>query len=118
MDIAPTILEITGTQAPAEVFEGREVLPMTGRSFWTRSQVDGEPVYGPNDPIGSELHGSRALVRGHWKILMPEETGEWELFNLEEDIGETNDLASEMPDLLTELIEAWEQFAADHGVVY
>lgn len=118
MDIAPTILEITGTRAPSGVFEGREVLPMTGRSFWTRSQDDGEPVYGPNDPIGSELHGSRALVRGHWKILMTEETGEWEMFNLEEDIGETTDLASEMPGLLTELVEAWEQFAADHGVVY
>jgi arylsulfatase len=118
MDVAPTILEITGTSAPVGTFDGREILPMTGRSFWDRVQGDDEPVYGPNDTIGSELHGGRALVRGDWKILMPEESGTWELFNLAEDIGETNDLAGERQELLGDLVEAWERFAAEHGVVY
>ena len=118
MDIAPTALDIAGVPIPSGTFEGREILPMTGRSFWGRALGDNEPVYGPNDPIGFELHGARALVRGDWKILMPEETGVWELFNLAEDIGEMNDLAGERPELLQELVADWEAFAAEHGVIY
>ena len=90
---------------------------MMGRSFWGRALGDETPVYGPDDPIGSELHGNRALVRGDWKILSAA-TGTWELFNLADDPGETNDLALQQPELLAELIAAWEQFADDTGVAY
>ena len=41
-----------------------------------------------------------------------------ELFNLVADIGETNDLADQQPELLADLVEAWERFAADAGVAY
>ena len=117
MDVTPTILEITGTESPRGTFQGREIVPMMGRSFWGRALGDETPVYGPDDPIGSELHGNRALVRGDWKILSAA-TGTWELFNLADDPGETNDLALQQPELLAELIAAWEQFADDTGVAY
>jgi arylsulfatase len=118
MDVAPTILEIAGIEAPTGTFQGREVVPMSGRSFWGRALGDPEPVYGADDAIGSELHGHRALVRGDWKILMPASTGVWELFNLANDPGETNDLARQEPELLAELSAAWERFADDTGVAY
>ncbi|MEE8237326.1 MAG: sulfatase-like hydrolase/transferase, partial [Gammaproteobacteria bacterium] len=118
MDIAPTILDITGTEAPSGTFESREVVPMIGKSFWGRARGRPEPVHGPDDAVGSEFHGNRALVRGDWKILMPASTGQWELFNLVEDIGETIDLADLQPELLADLVEAWERFAADAGVAH
>ncbi len=118
MDVTPTILELTGVEAPNGTFQGREVVPMIGRSFWGRALGNSAPVYGPDDPVGSELHGNRALVRGDWKILLQASSGSWELFNLAADPGETNDLATERPELLAELILAWEQFADDTGVVY
>jgi arylsulfatase len=118
MDIAPTILDITGTEAPSGTFAGREIVPMMGKSFWGRALGSPEPTHGPNDAVGAELHGNRTLVRGDWKILLPAATGQWELFNLVADIGETNDLADQQPELLADLVEAWERFAADAGVAY
>ncbi len=118
MDVAPTILEITGTRAPAGTFQGRDVVPMTGRSFWARAQGDAAPTHGPDEAVGSELHGNRALVRGDWKILFPASAAQWQLFNLVDDPGETSDLADDQPELLADLVAAWEQFAAEHGVVY
>ncbi len=118
MDVAPTILDITGTEAPNGRFQGRAVVPITGRSFWGRAQGGSGAVYGPSDPVGSELHGHRALVRGDWKILMPASSGQWELFNLLEDPGETTDLADDQPERLADLVGAWERFAADNGVAY
>ncbi len=118
MDVAPTILELTGTGPPEGTFEGRDVVPMIGKSFWPRALGSTMPVHDRDEAIGSELHGNRALVRGDWKILMFASTGEWELFNLEEDPGETLDLAKENPDLLADLVRAWEQYAAETGVVY
>jgi len=118
MDIAPTILEITGSAEPSGRFQGRDVLPMTGSSFWARVGGDDRPVHSASEAIGSELHGDRALVRGDWKILMDGGSEQWELFNFAEDIGENNNLAEERPELLTELIGEWQQFASEHGVVY
>ena len=118
MDVTPTILEITGTSPPGDTFQGRGVVPMIGHSFWGRALGDTEPVHGPDDPIGSELHGNRALVRGDWKILLSATTGRWELFNLADDPGESNDLTLQKPELLAELIESWERFAEETGVAY
>ena len=118
MDVAPTILELTGTEAPDGSFQGRDVIPITGRSFWGRAQGASAPVYGTRDPVASELHGHRALVRGDWKILMAGPSARWELFHLSDDPGETTDLANERPELLADLVSDWGQFAADHGVAY
>jgi arylsulfatase len=39
------------------------------------------------------------------------------LFNLEQDPGETTDLARERPDQLRTLMRLWEHYAAEVGVV-
>jgi len=41
----------------------------------------------------------------------------WKLFNIEKDPGETKDLSEEQPELLNHLIEAWESYAKEVGVV-
>ena len=116
MDVAPTVLEIAGVDPPRGRFQGRGVVPMRGKSFWGRVVGNDAAVHGPDEAIGWEFHGNRALVRGEWKILMPVATGRWELFNLAQDPGETNDLAKEHPDLLRELIASWDAFAQETGV--
>jgi arylsulfatase len=118
MDVAPTILEITGAPIPEGSFEGRPIVPMIGKSFWPRALGDVAPTHDADETIGSELHGNGALVRGDWKILMPATTGRWELFDLARDPGETNDVAEEYPELLKDLVGEWERFATLTGVAY
>ncbi len=116
MDVVPTLLDVAGIDPPQGRFQGRDVVPMRGKSFWSRVEGDDTHVHHPDEPIGWELHGNRALVRGEWKILMPAATGRWELFNLEQDPGETKDLAEQHPELLGELTDAWDRYAAETGV--
>lgn len=44
-------------------------------------------------------------------------TGEWKLYNVTEDPGETQDLSGDQPATLEELKAAWEHYAKDVGVV-
>jgi len=77
------------------------------------------PVHGPDEAIGWELHGERALVRWPWKLLWTPSPGEatrWELFDLENDPFERNDLSTQHPELTRELIDAWFRYAEDVGV--
>ena len=50
-----------------------------------------------------------------WLPVQDEET-RWELFDLENDPFERNDLSAEHPELTQELIDAWYRYAEDVGV--
>ena len=39
------------------------------------------------------------------------------MYRLDEDPGEVNDLAGKQPDKVAELVEAWERWALEYGVV-
>jgi arylsulfatase len=45
-------------------------------------------------------------------------TGEWELYDLEKDPGETTDLTPQFPDIKRQLIEAWNEYARQNSVYY
>jgi len=51
-------------------------------------------------------------------IEPPQGKGDWELFNLKKDPGETTDLAKKEPEKLQELKDAWDRYVADTGVVW
>ncbi len=48
----------------------------------------------------------QACRRGNWKILRHKQADPWELYDLSNDTGETNNLAAEHPEIVTELA-AW-----------
>jgi hypothetical protein len=43
--------------------------------------------------------------------------GTWHLFNMMSDIGENTDLASEHPEILRKLMQAYDKFPKDVGVI-
>ena len=77
-------------------------------------------VYGPEDFVGGEMGEGKWMRQGSYKaVLVPPPYGDskWRLFNVDEDPGESNDLASKQPELLATLVAAWDDYAADVGVV-
>jgi len=117
-DIAPTILELAEVQKPDDDYNGRPVHSMSGTSFLDYLGGRTESVH-YNEPLGWELYGSRALIKGEWKavrIFPPDGTGNWELFNIKIDPAETANLASDYSAVLEELIVDWDEYASANGV--
>ena len=79
-----------------------------------------QEVYSDTDYIGGELGGGKWMRQGPYKALTvpaPYGTGEWQLYNLADDPGETENLAQKQPDKMKELINAWERYADEVGVI-
>jgi len=118
-DIVPTILELASVEHPSS-FKGREVAPVQGKSWVEMLKGETQSPRGPNDWLGWELFGNRAIRQGDWKIsslYQPFGTGDWQLYNLAEDPGEQNDLSNNRPDKRKELIALWEEYEKTNGVI-
>ena len=101
IDILPTALAAAGVPSPTKKpFDGKDILPA---------------LQGKADQLHDQLYWSSggreakwAIRQGEWKLVGVRATVE--LFNLKEDLGETRNLAKEMPDKvrqLTQLHDAW-----------
>ena len=62
-----------------------------------------------------EHEGNRAVRRGRWK-LVAEHDGSWELYDLETDRTELDDLADREPETRDELVEMYDAWADRVGV--
>ncbi|MEQ8784441.1 MAG: arylsulfatase [Roseibium album] len=118
-DILPTVIDLTGSDYP-ESMDGRSILPMRGRSMMPLIDGSSETLYKPDEFIGGEMNGDKWMRQGSFKATLvnpPYGDGNWHLYNVVEDPGETLDLAAEMPDQLTVLKSAWNDYADEVGVV-
>jgi len=120
MDLTPTLLELAGVQHPGTNYEGREIAGMRGCSMAEYLRGDATTVHPTDQSTGWELFGHRGIRQGDWKavfILPPQGPGRWQLYNLANDLGETNDLAASNPDKLSELLRLWEAYVEQTGVL-
>jgi arylsulfatase len=122
IDVAPTILEAAGIAAPARV-NGIEQMPLHGVSFaYTFGDAAAK---GRHTQQYFEIFGNRAMYKDGWIACarldrVPWKTDpktierltpgkwdpsqdRWELYNLDEDFSEANDLAARYPEKLREL---------------
>lgn len=124
MDILPTFLELAQVQHPGTPYRGREVAPLRGRSWASHlssTKPDDVSVHGEDTHIhGWELFGQRAIRQGKWKAVwltyFTEKDG-WQLYNVYDDPGELNDLAARYPDILGRLVDFWDQYVAETGMI-
>jgi len=118
-DIMPTILEMAKLKHPKK-YRGNAVAPMRGHSITGILSGNVREIYSADEPIGGEMGGGKWLRLGDYKAVWvppPFGQGEWLLFNLSQDPGETHDLSKKYPKKLEELKAAWNQYADDVGVV-
>ena len=105
-DFYPTILEMAGvkdyqTVAPIDGISFMPMLKQTGDTSKGRALVWNFPNIWGNDGPGINLNC--AIRKDDWKLVYYYETGKKELFNIPEDIGETNDVAAQHPDIVKKL---------------
>jgi len=100
IDIAPTMLELAGAD-PGELNGSYEAPGISLLPFLTEDFLTERP------PIFFHHERKKALRHGDWKITTIEEEGEWELYDLSSDRGETKNLAEENPEKLQELVTLW-----------
>jgi len=126
IDIAPTVLEITGLPEP-KVVHGVPQTPIEGTSM----------AYSFNDADAAERHtiqyfemfGNRAIYNDGWfartihrapwqtSNLPPLETDQWDLYHVEEDFSLSNNLASKYPEKLEEMKSLFMWQAQIHHVL-
>ena len=119
-DLAPTILQLTNTQHPGTLYKGKTVEPMTGKSLVPIVKAQSESVYDPKDNIAYEIGGNAALFQGDYKIMLNRPKlgdGQWHLYNIVTDPGETEDLRDQKPELFEELKIAYAQYERENGVL-
>ncbi|KAJ5983458.1 hypothetical protein N7481_005557 [Penicillium waksmanii] len=142
MDFVPTFLDLAGVSLPPPVtngtramtkFRDRDVHAVRGTSwvpFFDRGESVEDNVnwaiHSSSEPIGWELSARGALRKGDWKIVhfakaqggAGEGDDGWELFNISRDPGETNDLAQEEPEKFQELLDCWDEYVIECGIVW
>ncbi|OQU97538.1 hypothetical protein CLAIMM_03460 [Cladophialophora immunda] len=122
MDILPTVLDLAQVPHPGTSFRGRDVVLPRGRSWvpYLSNSADGSVIHDEQSSItGWELFGRRAIRKGRWKaVYIPAPMGpdEWELFNLETDLGETTNLANEKPEILEDLLTRYAEYSDEAGL--
>jgi len=118
-DIMPTILEFTGISHP-EAYQGRQVERMRGQSLKGVLTGSTKAVYADDDLVGGEMGNGKWMRQGDFKavsVAAPYGSGNWQLYNVGDDPGETRDLAEDQPEILQEMQSAWDRYAKDVGVV-
>ncbi len=106
IDIMPTCIDVAGAKYPGEPIqpvEGKSLLPV----FQGKSVGDRKLYW--------EHMGNRAALEGNWK-LVSRYPGKWELYDLEADRTEMNDLAARMPDKAAQLFRDYNIWAQRCGV--
>ncbi|MEX0772977.1 MAG: sulfatase-like hydrolase/transferase [Balneolales bacterium] len=93
-DLFVAISKLSGGKLPQDRFiDGKNPLPA----------LTGQNETSPHATLPFKYRDHSALIWGDYKIVREDPEDEWQLFNIEEDISESNNLASELPDLVQKL---------------
>jgi len=117
-DLAPTFLELANVSHPSE--QNDAIPAMMGNSLNPLLTGQVSAVHA-GEGIGYELHGRRAYFKDEWKIVnlaKPFGNGDWQLYNLQDDPTEINDLSNEYTEKREELITGWNEYSDNVGIVY
>ena len=130
IDVLPTILDLVGVAAPAEI-DGVEQSRIDGKSFASVLRDAQAPE--THETQHFEMLGSRGIYHRGWKAVTFHPLGQmyddgldpdapfdddvWELYDVQADPSETNDLAATEPTRLAEMVDLWWEEAARNDVL-
>jgi len=116
-----TMLDYAGVEHPQTEFKGRELTPPSGVSL--RPFLAGEEVAPrtADEWVAFELFGNTYIVAGDYKAMRMRTgmygDGEWHLYDIKNDPGETRPLEAEQSERLADMIAIFERYAEEKGIV-
>ncbi len=125
IDLTPTIFEVLGVDPPATV-GGVAQQPIEGTSLaytFGPDADDGAAVPTRKSSQYFEMNGHRAIWADGWKAVSFHAEGNhidddvWELYHLDEDFSECNDLAEAEPERLRQMTDLFWAEAGRYGVL-
>ena len=111
IDLMPTCLDVAGAAYP-ESRNGKPTIPLEGMSLVPA--FEGRAA--KTRTFCWEHMGNRGVRAGQWKLVALCD-GPWELYDLEVDPTETENLAAAEPDRVKELVQEYERWSACCGVL-
>lgn len=120
LDVFPTVLDYANIAVPQSQYKGRQINTPSGYSWKSVLENKAQAIRPVNFSFADELHGSKYARQGEWKIALQGKaelgTGTWELYNLKNDRGETQNLAQNNPVKLQELLDVYNKYTQQNGV--
>jgi arylsulfatase A-like enzyme len=119
-DLAPTILDYAGINHLGTMYNGHPVHPIMGKSLKPLLNGTVNRVHGQNEIVADEMFNNSAVYMGDWKATKhppPVGDGKWQLFNLTSDPGQNYDVASQHQDILQKMIDGYDTYAKNVGVI-
>ena len=132
IDLLPTFAHLIGAELPKRPIDGLNVWPILAGESGARNPHEGYAFYYGQNELQAVISGD-----GRWKLQLPHtyrtlagkpgghggkpvnyeqvKMTEPELYDLENDLGETTNVASKHPDVVKQLLEFAEKARADMG---
>ena len=107
IDLMPTLLDVAQVTYPT-AFEGRTVTPLSGHSLLPVLKT-GHRAEPPS--ICWSTSGCRAVRMGSWKLVSAKDEP-WELYNMETDRTELNNLAAKEPERVEAMAKVFAEWQA------
>ena len=106
IDIMPTMVEMSGAEYPLELNDNA-LTPLEGISLLPVFKGEDREQH---DAIYWEHMGNKAIRVGEWKLVSAD-NGDWELYDMETDRTEMNNLIQEYSQRAENMADKWEKWA-------
>ncbi len=120
-DLTPTLLESVGIKSPEN--DRRRCRRCRSKAKALRARSRSRSAASKKSPQYFEMFGHRGIWHDGWKAVAfhpsgtPFENDKWELFHLDRDFSEADDLAEKEPERLEAMIKLWWSEAEAHKVL-
>jgi arylsulfatase len=113
IDIMATLVGMSGAKYPKK-FNGHDITPMQGINLFPACK--GETIV-RKEPIFWEHEGNVALRDGKWKLVKENKESTFQLYDMENDRTEVNDLSRNEPKILAEMMKKYKMMYKKVGAM-